>query len=1118
MAISFSRGDSGVAVTDLQRKLASLDARAMPELAALQALRCANPDSAATPCGQYGAETEAAVNAFKRRYVLGLEDGICDEATWIELNLQAGSVFSEVWQYELDALDGGPFPATVAPASEALPQRAHARQLAGLAFSGGGIRSATFNLGILQALAELRVLRKFDYLSTVSGGGYIGAWFSRWLDREKGDIGKLEKALTPGAPGAPHAEADEVKFLRQYTNYLTPRTGLFSADTWALLATYVRNTTLNLAILVALLTAVMVLPRLLVALIVEVPASIGGQSTPWAFPAIAVLCVLWSVGMIAANLASRPDPGETHALFRQSQGSVILFIVLPLMVAGCCGSIALWDLRDTISTGVHALLRAPSLDNPLLPWILGTGLAYFGAWALGWGGAQFHNARLHKAKAAATPASNQAQQRADLVRRVLSDGVGHLLCAVVALGLGTLAVLATTTWLNGLLDQGDTAPDMTVLVVAFGMPILLSMFGFTMVLCVGLVGRRYSDRSREWWSRQSGWTTIIVSGWVALVAVSLYVPGVLAWMNAQLLGPWLSALLASGWIGTTAAGLLVGNSKATGASMANANGRPQVSTRLEWLAGLAPGVFSIGAVCLLATALHHVLRALSTMPGTPVSEHMPFAAALARYDMQTLASTWQMLVVVGLVLLAAGMLLAWRIDVNKFSLHMMYRNRLVRAYLGASNVDRTPHPFTGFDPGDDLQLEKLLKKDDDPAVAAVLQRPYHIINTTLNLVNGKELAWQSRKAAGFAFTPAFCGFELPRMANPGGAPLAQESLRGCFRHTSDYTAPPRGTMEEEAGVQLGMAMAVSGAAASPSMGFHSSPPLAFLMTLFNVRLGRWFANPARPVKRKPHDGLTAPAAPKTPHTSPRLGIRYLLRELFGLTDASSPFLYLSDGGHFENLGVYELVRRRCRLIVVVDAGADGQFDFSDLGNAIRKCATDLSVDVEIDVGKIDLLKGSDFSEAHCVTGRIRYDKIDQDGAIGTLLYIKPSLRGKEFADILNYRKINKTFPHQSTLDQWFDETQFETYRSLGYNIGKIVMEQAVAVSKLNIKTLGQRDIAALCAALHAVWDAQPQDAAADAQRAGKLFLVEDRRLVKERRNGAAQASPDRRHGDRRERA
>jgi peptidoglycan hydrolase-like protein with peptidoglycan-binding domain len=1115
MTISFSEGDTGAAVTDLQRKLASLDVRDMPELAALKKLRCPNPDSGATPCGRYGTETVAAVNAFKRRYRLGPEDGICDTATWNELNLQAGSVFSEVWQYELDALDGAPFPATVAPASEDLAQRAHGRELAGLAFSGGGVRSATFNLGILQALAELRLLRKFDYLSTVSGGGYIGAWFSRWLDREKGDIGKLEQALTPGAPGAPHAEADEVKFLRQYTNYLTPRTGFFSADTWALLATYVRNTTLNLAILVALLTAVMVLPRLLVTLIAQAPAGLPGRATPWPFAAVAIMCVLWSVGMIAANIASRPDPAETHALFRQTQGSVILFIVLPLMVAGCVGSVALWDLRDTISDGVHALIDHPGLDNALLPWIAGTGLAYFGAWVLGWGGAQIHNARLHRANAAAAPARGVVPQRAALVRSVLADGVGHLLCAVIALGLGTLAVLATTTWLNGVLDQGEAAPDMTVLVVAFGMPILLSIFGFTMVLCVGLVGRNYSDKSREWWSRQSGWTTIIVSGWVALVAVSLYVPGVLAWMNAQLFGPWLSALLASGWIATTAAGLLVGNSKATGASVANAARSAPANARLEWLARLAPAVFSVGALCLLAMALHHILRALSTLPAAPVNARAPFGAVLARYDMQTLASTWQTLVVVGLCLLVAGMLLAWRIDVNKFSLHMMYRNRLVRAYLGASNNERAPHPFTGFDPGDDMQLETLLKKNNDPGAAPVLQRPYHIINTTLNLVNGKELAWQSRKAAGFAFTPAFCGFELPRMASPGGAPLAQESLRGCFRATSLYTPPPRGAMEEEAGVQLGMAMAVSGAAASPSMGFHSSPPLAFLMTLFNVRLGRWFANPTCRVKRKAHQGAVAPTAPKTPSTSPRLGIRYLLRELFGLTDASSPFLYLSDGGHFENLGVYELVRRRCRLVVVVDAGADGQFDFSDLGNAIRKCATDLSVDVEIDVGKIDLLKGSDFSEAHCVTGRIRYDKIDHDGVIGTLLYIKPSLRGKEFADILNYRKINKTFPHQSTLDQWFDETQFETYRSLGYNIGKIVLERAVAVSQASVQQPGTYGIAALCTALHAAWDSAPPDAAAQAAQADRLYLVGDRRSGAERRRVPDPGTPERRQANRR---
>jgi hypothetical protein len=394
---------------------------------------------------------------------------------------------------------------------------------------------------------------------------------------------------------------------------------------------------------------------------------------------------------------------------------------------------------------------------------------------------------------------------------------------------------------------------------------------------------------------------------------------------------------------------------------------------------------------------------------------------------------------------------------------------------------------------------------DQEAGNSKLQRPYHIINTALNLVKGEELAWQARKAAGFAFTPAFCGFELPRPAAPGGACRSHEAMRGSFRPATFYTPRGKELTDEDGGVHLGMAMATSGAAASPSMGFHSSPPLAFLMTLFNVRLGRWFVNPGKLAKGRPH---TATAK----STSPRLGIFYLLTELFGLTNARSNFLYLSDGGHFENLGVYELVRRRCRLIVVVDAGADGQFDFSDLGNAIRKCGTDLNVEVEIDVGKIDLIQQSAFSKAHCTVGRIRYDKVDEGGEMGTLLYIKPSLLGTEHADILNYRKINKGFPHQSTADQWFDEDQFETYRTLGYNIGKIVLAKPVAAAAPRAQSPSQQgmndllDIPSLCTNLEAEWGGALR-ADDDAALARRLYLVTDRRNGERRRVPAAATLP-----------
>ena len=111
------------------------------------------------------------------------------------------------------------------------------RPLTGLAFSGGGIRSATFNLGITQALAELRLLRQFDYLSCVSGGGYIGGWLSAFIHlKSNGRVEDAEPLLQSGG-----TENPAIRFLRSYSNYLTPKASFISADTLTAVATYLRN-------------------------------------------------------------------------------------------------------------------------------------------------------------------------------------------------------------------------------------------------------------------------------------------------------------------------------------------------------------------------------------------------------------------------------------------------------------------------------------------------------------------------------------------------------------------------------------------------------------------------------------------------------------------------------------------------------------------------------------------------------------------------------------------------------------------------------------------------------------------------------------------------------------
>lgn len=157
--------------------------------------------------------------------------------------------------------------------------------LVGLALSGGGIRSATFALGVLQALAKLRLLGCFDYLSTVSGGGYIGGWLAAWVQRER-SLTNVEKQLDPSRVSQDSAtrtvqvrpsddaeytvfpfrqtvdeEPEPIYHLRSYSRYLTPRAGLFSLDTWTLAAIYFRNLFVNLLILVPLAVLAVVLAR-----------------------------------------------------------------------------------------------------------------------------------------------------------------------------------------------------------------------------------------------------------------------------------------------------------------------------------------------------------------------------------------------------------------------------------------------------------------------------------------------------------------------------------------------------------------------------------------------------------------------------------------------------------------------------------------------------------------------------------------------------------------------------------------------------------------------------------------------------------------------------------------
>lgn len=356
-------------------------------------------------------------------------------------------------------------------------------------------------------------------------------------------------------------------------------------------------------------------------------------------------------------------------------------------------------------------------------------------------------------------------------------------------------------------------------------------------------------------------------------------------------------------------------------------------------------------------------------------------------------------------LLAAVMVwvvaLGWMVDPNMVSMHQFYKGRLARAYLGASNVRRFHQnkDIAESVAGDDVQLAMLRN----------CQRggPYHLINTTLNLVAGRDLATAQRSACSFVLSQRYCG-----------------SMRTSYRPTSQYMGGR---------LTLGTAVATSGAAVSPSMGAKKpTAALAMLMTLLNVRLGYWAPTPNREKWRL---------------SQPRLWPFYLLREFLSQTNDLSSYCYLTDGGHFDNTGLYSLVERGCRFIVMIDCAADPKPCFQDLGDAIRRCRIDFGTEIELDIEPF-IKTNQKVATQHLVCGKIIYSrkhanelhwKINQpeeseahrEARTGIIIYFKPSIVGKETADIRQYAIENNNFPQQTTANQWFDEAQFESYRRLG---------------------------------------------------------------------------------------
>jgi GNAT superfamily N-acetyltransferase len=360
----------------------------------------------------------------------------------------------------------------------------------------------------------------------------------------------------------------------------------------------------------------------------------------------------------------------------------------------------------------------------------------------------------------------------------------------------------------------------------------------------------------------------------------------------------------------------------------------------------------------------------------------------------TFSERMAVVVAASLVLLSAAVLL----DPNQIGLHPFYRSRLARSYLGASNPrsrEVASNRWTWEDPNDDFPLDRL-----------AAGRPLHLLCCAANDQAGDTLATLSRGARSATLSRLGLGWA--------------DQWRGW------------GAIQP---VSLGQAMTASAAAFNPAMGALSirfGRATAFVLGALNARLGLWV-----PVQRPSRLQRWFP------------GCGYL-RELFSTTSASdgSPALHLSDGGHFDNLGLYELLRRHCRYIVVCDASADPEVAFDDLGNALRRAREDFGIEIELDVSSLRP-DPRGFSRHYVAVGDILYPNLDR----GVIVLLKPTLIGDEPDDVCQYRARNEDFPHEATTDQFYDGAQWESYRRLGLHAARAVFGFSEDVLELDARSV-----------------------------------------------------------------
>ncbi len=467
---------------------------------------------------------------------------------------------------------------------------------------------------------------------------------------------------------------------------------------------------------------------------------------------------------------------------------------------------------------------------------------------------------------------------------------------------------------------------------------------------------------------------------------------------------------------------------ATGLRDESVNGVDWLLQRVARGSVLVTIALALGGLAMLLLRLHRLPRTayvIALLAG-PLIICTPCLLAVESTSMRAWSRAHGLTLVMFCALIV--LLFAFVVHNRRYSMHLFYRERLASAFFLA----RTRHK-----PDGDIRVDPVPYRTRiylSTVDAAIAQRdlplPELLVGAAVN-TNDRRVPFRDM-AAPFVFAGQRSGGDavswvdtevLEQTRREGGADLTLQSM-----------------------------IAISGAALSPVMGRLTRPPFRFLMALLNIRLGVWIPNPFRhggtddsrePTTDEGEDaGLTA-VPPQPAADAPLLGrvshylkagwfepgAWYVMKEALGVANTSGRYIYVTDGGHWENLGLYELVRRRCSHIVVLDASLNRATALADLSRASALCFTHLGATIEFDDWQA-MVDGAAASAPPVMVGRVRYP----DAEDGYIVYCRAALWSGVAFELQTFAQLDTQFPRHSTANQFLSADQFDAYRRLGWSV------------------------------------------------------------------------------------